>query len=57
MTREVYTDTVYGGSRECQYCDHIMTPYEAMQSHDGFTCPTCRNAKIEKRVRQGMSEK
>jgi DNA-directed RNA polymerase subunit RPC12/RpoP len=52
-----FTDTVYAGSKECRRCGNIMSPTETMYSHDGATCPSCRNAKMEQQVRQGMSEK
>lgn len=57
MSDHTFTDTVYMGSKECSRCGAIMDPLQVMYSHNGATCPNCRNAKMESHVRQGMSEK
>lgn len=57
MSDHTFTETVYMGSKECTRCGNIMAPVEAMYSHNGTTCASCRNAKMETHVRQGMSEK
>jgi hypothetical protein len=53
---DIYTETIYSGSKECRSCGNIMGPYEAMQVHKGI-CGNCRSSKMEQLVRQGMSEK
>jgi formylmethanofuran dehydrogenase subunit E len=57
MTSHTFTETIYIGSKECHRCGNIMAPVEAAYSHDGHTCSSCRNAKMEKHERDGMSEK
>jgi DNA-directed RNA polymerase subunit RPC12/RpoP len=57
VSDHTFTDTVYMGSKECSRCGAIMDPLQVMYSHNGATCPNCRNAKMESHVRQGMSEK
>lgn len=57
MSDHTFTETVYMGSKECTRCGDIMAPVEAMYSHNGTTCASCRNAKMETHVRQGMSDK
>lgn len=53
----ISTQTIYDGSSLCRRCGAIMTPMEVLYSYDGRTCPTCRNAKMQSHVKQGMSEK
>lgn len=54
---DISVETIYQGSKVCSRCGDLMTPMEVMYSHDGKTCSSCRNAKMEKHVRQGMSER
>jgi formylmethanofuran dehydrogenase subunit E len=51
------TETIYSGSKECNKCGNIMAPIEAMYSHDGATCATCRNDKMMSRVKNKFADK
>lgn len=53
---QIYTETIYGGSKECPGCGSSMTPVASTFAGSTGKCSDCRNRGHEKNLKAAMAK-
>jgi len=56
MPSEIYTETVYDGSKVCPGCGILMNPVTSNFTGPTGKCPDCRNKGYQKNLKAAMAK-